>query len=310
QTTLTGHYRSQSLELIDFSNTHFYDGKLRMLPQRDKFLNDEPSIQYLQVDGVWEKNTNRVEAQQVVDLIEGLLLQEIANIGVITFNYKQQELIQDLLEEREINLPAKLFVKNIENVQGDERDVIIFSIGYAPSPSGKMRLQFGSLNLDKGENRLNVAITRARLKIFVVSSILPYELNVSQSRNKGPKLLKEYLQYAYDVSEGKFTPKLHATNAQGAHWFLKQRIKQLSDGKVVLRSDLPFADLALIEPDRTGLIMTDDNLFYQSLSAKDAFAYIPFLLKEKGWLFKRFYSRAYWRQYDEFVEAYRKFVGE
>lgn len=309
ETTLTGHYRSQSLALIDFSNAHFYAGKLRMLPSKAEFLSDDPAIQYLHVKGIWEKNTNLIEAQQVVHLVTGLIAQEKTNIGVITFNFKQQDLIRDLLEQENINIPPDIFIKNIENVQGDERDIIIFSIGYAPGPSGRMRVQFGSLNLTKGENRLNVAITRARTKVYVVSSILPHELNVSQTKNAGPKLLKEYLQYAYDVSEGKYKPIPKPLNKFENTWFLKHRIKQLTDGKVVLRSDLPFADLALTEPDRTALIMTDDDLFHQSLSAKDAFAYTPFLLKSKGWSFKRFYSRVFWRQHDEFVDAYRKFVG-
>lgn len=310
QTLLTGHYRSESLALIDFSNTHFYEGKLRMLPQQSQFLQNEPAIQYLKVEGVWEKSRNQVEAVRVVQLVKELLAQDIQNIGIISFNYAQQELIHELLLEEKVALPPDLFIKNIENVQGDERDIIIFSIGYAPSPSGKFRVQFGTLNLEKGENRLNVAITRARKKVYIISSILPHELEVEDTKNLGPKLLKAYLNYAHEVSEGKFSPLPKPAPNWENHWFLKQRIKRLTDGKINLRTDLPFADLAMIEEGKTGLILTDDELFHQSLSAKDAFAYTPFLLKAKGWKYQRFYSRTYWRQHEEFLAAYHKFIGK
>jgi len=307
QITLTGHYRSQSLELIDFSNKHFYNGKLRMLPHQERFAQSEPAIEYRKVEGVWENNTNMTEAGEVANLVRTLLENGTTNIGVITFNFKQQELIQNLLEETGVNLSPEFFVKNIENVQGDERDVIIFSIGYAPSPSGQMRAQFGTLNLEKGENRLNVAITRARQKIYVVSSILPAQLKVDDTKNIGPKLLQAYLHYAYNVSNGDFRASLPA-KPFGASWYLKEKIRQLSDGKVELQSNLPFADLVLISPERNALILTDDNLFHQNLSAKEAFAYTPFLLKHKKWPFKRFYSRTFWKQHELFVEEFNKWV--
>jgi hypothetical protein len=98
---------------------------------------------------------------------------------------------------------VSLFVKNLENVQGDERDIIIFSIGYAKNEYGKITAHFGPLNLEGGENRLNVAVTRAKKKIFVVTSIEPEELNVEGVKNIGPKLFKKYLQYARAVSQGR-----------------------------------------------------------------------------------------------------------
>src|SRR5690606_24361444 len=114
----------------------------------------------------------------------------------------------DLLEteaaRRDVALPESLFVKNIENVQGDEKDVIIFSVGYAPDRRGRMVMQFGSLNLSGGENRLNVAITRARRQVIIVSSIWPEQLKTEKSRNKGPRLLKEYLAFCKSVQEGGF----------------------------------------------------------------------------------------------------------
>src|SRR5690606_13129604 len=91
------------------------------------------------------------------------------SVGIVTFNYPQQQLIQQLVEESGLNWEG-LFVKNIENVQGDERDIILFSIGYAPDETGRLTMQFGTLNSYGGENRLNVAITRAREQIHINSS--------------------------------------------------------------------------------------------------------------------------------------------
>ncbi|MES2794715.1 MAG: DEAD/DEAH box helicase, partial [Bacteroidota bacterium] len=196
QTQLNGHYRSQSIDLIDFSNQHFYKNKLQILPHFDQINKSEPHIEYIKVEGTFHENMNTIEADEVVELVKKLRIEQPdKSIGIVTFNYRQQNLIQDLLE---INLPIiensteNLFVKNIENVQGDERDIIIFSVGYGPDAKGKVRIQFGTLNQSGGENRLNVAITRARKKIYMVTSIWPYQLNVEDTLNEGPKILKQY----------------------------------------------------------------------------------------------------------------------
>ncbi len=171
---LNGHYRSRSLDLIDFSNRHFYGGKLKLLPDYTVVNSNEPGIEYLKVEGVWHNNTNTEEAFKVVDLLLNIVGSANSNdVGVVTFNAKQQQLILDKVDEvfteQGLTWPSNWFVKNIENVQGDEKDIIIFSTAYAPDENGKMTMQFGSLNLDGGENRLNVAVTRAREKDILVS---------------------------------------------------------------------------------------------------------------------------------------------
>jgi len=120
-------------------------------------------------------------------------------IGIITFNAKQKDLISDLIEEGSKN--NNLFIKNLEEVQGDERDIIIFSIGYGPNEERKILLNFGPLSNEGGEKRLNVAISRAREKIIIVTSLLPDDLKriteEDENRKSGPKLFKKYLEYAY-----------------------------------------------------------------------------------------------------------------
>ena len=167
QVQLQGHYRSKSLDLMAFSNQHFYQGKLRMLPEYQVLNQGIPAINYIKIDGQWDRSINQNEAMEVVMLVEKIIKETPEKtIGVVTFNIQQQQYITECLEDRFAQAgqisPPTLIVKNIENVQGDEKDVVIFSVGYAPDKDGKMSMKFGSLNTVGGENRLNVAITRAR----------------------------------------------------------------------------------------------------------------------------------------------------
>jgi hypothetical protein len=314
---LNGHYRSRSLDLIDFSNKHFYGGKLKLLPDFDMVNNDEPGIEYLKVDGIWENNINEVEADKVVDVLINILERgEKKEVGVVTFNARQQQHILDKIDERFLAnglvWPSDWFVKNIENVQGDEKDIIIFSTAYAPDKKGKMVMQFGSLNAAHGENRLNVAITRAREKITIVSSILPQQLKVEESKNEGPKMLKKYLEYAYLVSKGKFVPTLPETNGHRSGWYLKNELQQWTNDKLdgyTLTEELPFADITVMQDgDYKALILTDDELYYQSPSIKDIHVYTPFTLSKKHWKFTGIFSRELWSNRKQVKETLLRFI--
>ncbi len=315
---LKGHYRSKTLDLIEFSNQHFYKGRLRLLPDSNIVNRNEPAIVYDKVDGIWENNINDIEARKVVSLVLHLLeTSEDKDIGVVTFNAKQQVHILDVLEEeaaeRKVAIPNNLFVKNIENVQGDERDIIIFSTGYGPDKNGKVIMQFGSLNVEGGENRLNVAITRAREKIYVVSSIYPQQLRTDEVRNEGPRLLKDYLQYALQVSEGKFKPSLPPSEKHHADWYLKRRIEAWTKealGDYQFKEELPFADLTIRENGKyLGLVVTDDDLYHQSVSIKEMHVYKPFALSNKNWKFKGVFSREFWNDPEKVKESITRFVS-
>ncbi|WP_234735733.1 AAA domain-containing protein [Tellurirhabdus bombi] len=306
QTTLRGHYRSRSLELIDFSNQQFYKNNLQLLPDFHHLNRHEPAIRYLNVNGKWKDHTNEIEAKAVVSLIDQLQRETPhLSIGVVTFNFPQQQLIQELLEtttsipllpehrqDTDHSLQEMLFVKNIENVQGDERDIIIFSIGYAPDVQGRIAAQFGSLNQKGGENRLNVAITRARERIYIITSIWPAQLSVEQVANEGPRLFRQYLEYALAVAEGSHRPQPHRTERLNGTRLLKDYLTNPAQGLV---EELPFADLTrkkagLYEE----LVLTDDALYYES-SPKEAHAYLPLAFRQKNWPFQRVYSREFWR---------------
>lgn len=220
-TMLNYHYRSKYEELIAFSNYAFYNGKLMVTSLSDK--KEEKPIERIKVEnGLWIDKKNEQEANEVVKLVKNILNTRKNNetIGVITFNSSQMNLIEDLIEKEKM-LDSKFatqmiaeenrflngenisfFVKNIESVQGDERDIIIFCIGYAKNEKGRVAINFGWLNQDGGENRLNVAISRAKEKIYVVTSIEPEELVVDYTKNDGPKLFKQYLEYVKALNDG------------------------------------------------------------------------------------------------------------
>jgi len=220
-THLLFHYRSQYEELINFSNHAFYEGKLYIAPNIEKNENYKP-IERIKVNGVWKNRQNLEEANEVVKLVKNILMERKENetIEIITFNINQKDLIEDLLDEearndavfeelynkelyrRENEEDKSIFVKNIENAQGDERDIIIFSIGYAPDENGRLRFNVGDLPKEDGENKLNVTASRAKKKTYLITSIELEDLRVENSKNKGPKLLKEYLKYVGAISNG------------------------------------------------------------------------------------------------------------
>ncbi|MBQ3077011.1 MAG: DUF3320 domain-containing protein, partial [Clostridia bacterium] len=206
---LLWHYRSRHESLISFSNSRFYENRLFTFPS----VNDRQSKVTLRlVDGVFERGRsrhNRAEAEAVVaELIRRSRDRELSrfSVGVVTFNIPQQHLIDDLLAEACRADPAleqwafggeePLFIKNLENVQGDERDVILFSIGYGPDEEGKVSMNFGPLNRDGGWRRLNVAVSRARQEMVVFSSMTPDRINLSRTGAEGVAALKAFLEYA------------------------------------------------------------------------------------------------------------------
>lgn len=316
---LQGHYRSKSLELIDFSNTHFYDGRLQLLPDREIINQRQPAIEYHNVHGVWENQTNEEEAVAVAKKVFEILRQHPSkDIGVVTFNAPQQMLVLDMLEAEAAltaqTIPDSLFVKNIENVQGDEKDYIIFSIGYAPDKKGKMMMQFGSLNAAGGENRLNVAVTRAREKIILMTSIEPEQLKVDEIKNEGPKLLRKYLEFARDVDRKKYKPLANHKSNHTAEWYLSSRLQEWSRERMQEftfdKNTLPFTDINVLQDDEhLGVILTDDARYFSSLSAKDVHAYTPALLTKKNWKYHMVFSRNFWKDRETVENDLMVFVG-
>ncbi|WP_239435329.1 AAA domain-containing protein [Sphingomonas sp. ACRSK] len=227
-TTLQIHYRSAYRELIQFSNASFYVNRLSV-PARhpaDEIRRKRP-VEMIRVDGTYVDQTNPEEAERVADVLRDIWAQAGATpptIGVVTFNRKQADLIEEVLEERAEHDAAfrtaltrererveggedmGLFVKNVENVQGDERDVIVFSSTFGRNAQGTFRRSFGVLGQTGGERRLNVAVTRARQKVVLVTSMpIPLISDLLSTRRQAASprdFLQAYFEYARALSDG------------------------------------------------------------------------------------------------------------
>lgn len=209
QTHLLWHYRSRHESLIAYSNAKYYENKLLTFPSPDDLVS---KVSWVKVEGTYDKGgtkQNRAEAEAIVSEIVRRLRSETLrknSIGVVTFSLPQQHLIDDLLtdkfsEEPELEYIANemyepIFIKNLENVQGDERDVILFSIGYGPDKEGRVSMNFGPLNRDGGWRRLNVAISRSRKEMIVYSVITPEQIDLTRTRSDGVAGLKGFLEFA------------------------------------------------------------------------------------------------------------------
>jgi len=338
---LTYHYRSHSSELIDFSNSAFYSTSLQISPNVSKNKLSRPIERHL-VNGKWTDRKNVVEARKIVELLTDIFSTRKNNesIGIITFNTEQQNCIADLIDKEMTKNPdfrtaminerhrvengedTSIFIKNLENVQGDERDIIIFSIGYANNEQGKLYTNFGSLSAEGGENRLNVAITRAKTKIIVVTSIEPEALKVDGAKHLGPKLLKKYLMYVRAVSSSldsdvktilseldpqeSYAPK-KITKLAPIDERIKERLVKLgytvdSDlGNKTNRISLAIYDDKL-DKYLLGIVL-DTDAYSSSDSTMERDVYKPLFLESKGWNLIRVWSRDWWLYPQKVIKA-------
>lgn len=209
--TLLWHYRSKHENLIAFSNREIYKNNLITFPNS---INNIPDmgVEYIYVeDGVYDrggKKNNIREAEECVRLVfEHIDKYPNRSLGIIAFSESQQATIEDaIIDYRERNpfyewffdeaRDEPFFVKNLENVQGDERDTIIFSICYGKDKNGAMYMNFGPVGHNGGERRLNVAITRAKCNIKLVGSILPSDIDNNRAKSEGARMLRSYIEYA------------------------------------------------------------------------------------------------------------------
>ncbi|MBR5047371.1 MAG: DNA2/NAM7 family helicase, partial [Eubacterium sp.] len=206
---LSWHYRSHYEQLIAFSNRNFYNNNLVTFPSSARD-HEGIGVDYYYVDGTFDRRskTNKAEAEFVVDLIyRNIGEHPDRSLGVVAFSIAQQNLIDRMLVRRReadpsyewffrADNPEPFFIKNLETVQGDERDTIIFSVAYARDSQGRFIQNFGPLNREGGERRLNVAVTRAKDNVQLVASIRYTDINLNSTESKGVRLLRAYLEYA------------------------------------------------------------------------------------------------------------------
>lgn len=214
QTYLDMHYRSKHPDLIAFSNACFYNSRLVPMPEKS---NEKP-IAYLHVNGLYENNRNQREAEEIIRLLREEI-SEVYSVGIATFNLNQRNLILTLIGEERVNdraFHAKMsmfekngfFVKNLENIQGDEKDIILMSTTFGVKSDGKFLMNFGPISGANGHRLFNVIITRAKIKMYVVTSIpegrIPEYRNRLEANRKidGRTAFMAYLDYAKAVSNG------------------------------------------------------------------------------------------------------------
>jgi hypothetical protein len=209
--TLRWHYRSKHEELIAFSNHHFYDGTLITFPSAIA-KHETLGVKLVYVpEGVYDRGGRRdnlKEAEVIADLVfEHFKKYPKKTLGVVTFSIAQMDAVEEAIDRRRGQHPEYehffkedrlegFFVKNLENVQGDERDVIMLSLGYGYDPQGQITMNFGPVNRAGGERRLNVAVTRARERTILVTSIKSSDINIESAKSEGTIVLHDYLEYA------------------------------------------------------------------------------------------------------------------
>lgn len=314
---LSWHYRSRNESLIAFSNHRYYGGGLVTFPSP---LTDDRAVSFHHVQGVYEKGgarINQAEAKALVaDLVGKLKSPQFREsgltIGVVTFNSEQQSLIEDLLDEERRRDPSiepyfaeselePVFVKNLESVQGDERDIIYFSVTYGPDPSGAVSMNFGPLNRDGGERRLNVAITRARHELRVFSSLKPEQMDLARTQAIGVRDLKHFLEFAERGAKalaeatrgslGGFESPFEAAVARALAskgWELHTQV-----GASAFR-----IDLAAVHPDARGTYLAgiecDGATYHRSATARDRDKLREQVLRGLGWRVLRVWSTDWW----------------
>ena len=307
---LNWHYRSRHESLIAFSNHHYYGDRLYTFPTPSSSPRLGVRFEFVE-GGVYDRRatrTNRREAEALVDYVFAQMKApdyRARSLGVVAFSEAQASLIADVFEKRreaDPSLEARFadngeepfFVKNLENVQGDERDVILFSVGYAPDAGGAMAMNFGPLNRDGGERRLNVAITRAKEQVVVFSSIHASQIDLSRTSATGAAHLKAFLEFAERGSVAGSDAGAGAGSAgdfpRTVAAFLRGHGYEVDEG---VGSGCCRIDLGVRRPDGEGYLLgieCDGPAYARQLTVRDRDELRPSVLKSLGWHLVRLWA--------------------
>lgn len=317
--SLSWHYRSRHESLIAFSNHRYYDSNLITFPAAETRAS---AVQWWRVEGVYAKGKgrhNQAEAQAIVDetvkrLTDPAFIAAGYSIGIITLNADQQKLVSDLLDRARQQYPQiepffqdsqtePVVVKNLETVQGDERDLIILGIGYGPTEpgAGVMSMNFGPLNKDGGWRRLNVAITRSRREMLVFSSFDPGMIDLNRTNARAVRDLKHFIEFAQhgpralaeavQGSLGGYDSPFEQAVAEGLRALGWQVVSQIGVSRFRI-------DLGIVHPDRPGDYLAgvecDGATYHSAATARDRDKVRGAILQGLGWNLLRLWSTDWW----------------
>ncbi|KUO72199.1 MAG: hypothetical protein APF81_17045 [Desulfosporosinus sp. BRH_c37] len=311
--TLKWHYRSRHEHLIAFSNAKIYNHELITFPSNIDRIPDN-GVEYIFVqNGVYDrggKKNNLNEAKRVAGLVfEHIKKYPNRSLGVVTFSEAQQQAVDGAIRQLRLqneqyeNFFAEdadyaFFVKNLENVQGDERDTIIFSVGYAKDANGVMYMNFGPLSRNGGHRRLNVAITRAKYNVKLVGSIHPTDIKVENTNSEGVKMLRQYIEFAINGAsvlqnelQYKSTVDVDSPFEEAVHDFV---IKNGYNVATQVGCSGYRIDMAVKHPTLSGIfvlgIECDGATYHSARTARERDRLRQTVLEDIGWKIYRIWS--------------------
>lgn len=318
QWTLNLHYRSRRESLIAFSNSRYYGNELVTFPAP---IHPDHGVRLIRPNGFYARGKarhNEGEARAIVsEVLRRLTHEDPAvrkqSIGAVTFNSEQQSLIENLLDEARSKNPhiewafstdstlEPVFVKNLETVQGDERDVILFSITYGPDQSNHVTMNFGPLNRDGGERRLNVAMTRARSEMLVFSTLSPDRIDLSRTQAKAVADLKHFLEYA-ERGPSALGAAVHGSIGDFESPFESAVARALRDRGWAVHPQVGVSafriDLGIVHPDEPGVYLVgvecDGAMYHSSAFAQERDKIRQSVLEGLGWTLFRVWSTDWW----------------
>lgn len=321
---LRWHYRSRHPSLIEVSNAEFY--RRLILPPAPEAARLGKGLILRRVAGAYDrggKRINQAEAEAIADAVAAHARRpEGLSLGVVTFSTPQRDLISDTLERRRRHdplldaflsegEPEDVFVKNLENVQGDERDVILISIAYGPRLAGEPldSMAFGPVSAEGGERRLNVLFTRARVRCEVFASFSPGDIDLERATGEGPRVLKRFLQYAESgilperpPAGGSFDSPFEAAVAEAVRSFGYEVDSQVGSAGFKI-------DLAVRDPAKAGryilAIECDGATYHSALWARERDRLRQQVLEGLGWRFYRIWSTDWFYRRAEELEKLR-----
>ena len=312
------HYRSRRESLIAFSNSRYYDNALVTFPAP---VYPDNGVRLISPEGFYARGGARNNQGEAKAIVSEILLRlkhedpDIRNrsIGVVTFNTEQQSLIENLLDDARSKDPSiewafsdetalePVFVKNLETVQGDERDVILFSITYGPDQSGHMTMNFGPLNRDGGERRLNVAMTRSRIEMLVFSTLKAEQINLSRTQARGVMDLKHFLEFAERGSSA-LGASVYGSLGDFESPFEVAVARELRNKGWEVHPQIGVSayriDLGISHPDYPGVYLAgvecDGAMYHSSAFARERDKIRQSVLEGLGWKLFRVWSTDWW----------------